>query len=108
MINSFLILFITIKVEIALILQGVSINTHFVMITKKQKILYTSLILSHHHSHIHTSFLSLFQTKKKHIEGGRKKYILYSSSLFLITTHTSLLLSLLKKIEKEKRKKERR
>jgi len=107
MINSTLILFIKIKTEIALILQGVSINTHYVKITNKQKILYTSLILSHHHSHIHTSFLSLFQ-KKKHIEGGRKKNILYSSSLFLITTHTPLLLSQLKKIEKEKRKKERR
>jgi len=106
MINSILILFITIKAEIALILQGVSINTHSVKITKKQKILYTSLILSHHHSHIQTSFLSLFQ--KKNILKEVEKKILYSSSLFLITTHTPLLLSQLKKIEKEKRKKERR
>jgi len=37
MTNSFLILFITIKVEIALILQGVSINTHSVMTRKKKK-----------------------------------------------------------------------
>jgi len=36
----------------------------------EEKILYTSLILSPHHSHIHpSSFISL---KKKHIGGGRK------------------------------------
>jgi len=57
MTNSFLILLITIKVEIALILQGVSINTHSVMTKKREKkILYTSLILPDHHSHIHTPF----------------------------------------------------
>ena len=38
--------------------------------TSEKNIFCTSLILSHHHSHIHPSFLSLF---KKHIEGGRKK-----------------------------------
>jgi len=49
-------LFITIKAEVALILQGVSINTHSMM-TEKKNIFYISLILSHHHSHIHSSFI---------------------------------------------------
>jgi len=54
---------------------------------KRGKILYTSLILSHHHSHIHKSFLSLL---KKHIEGVRakkKKKTFSTLSLSLITTH---------------------
>jgi len=107
MTNSFLILSITIKVEISLILQGVSINTHSALTKKKsiyfsnsfpsppphtppflslfkkkhiegdrnkseKKILYTSLILSHHHSHIHTSFFISISKQKKHIGGGRK------------------------------------
>jgi len=106
MINSFLILFLTIKVEIALILKCVSINTHSVMTEKRKKILYTSLILSHHHSHIHTSsFISL---NKKHIEGGRKsKKIIFSTlplSFSLPPTHLFYYLSWTK-IDKEKRKK---
>ena len=112
MTNSFLILFITIKAEITLILQGVSINTHSV-VTKKN-ILYTYLILFHHHSHIHTSFLISLQ--KKRIEGGRQKEeenILYtlSSSHYHPHRHLSSL-SLLEKqtqIRKgSKNKKEKR
>jgi len=88
MTNSFLILFIIIKAEIALILQGVSINRHSVK--KEKNFLYTSLILSNHHSHTHLIFLSLFQQKKKHIEGGRKKKAKKTFSTLspsLITTH---------------------
>jgi len=91
MTNSFLILFITIKAKIALILQGVSINTHSVMTEKK--VPYTSLILSDHHSHIHTSFFISLPKQKKHIEGDnnrkkkKKKNILYTISFYLITIH---------------------
>ena len=108
MINSFLILFITIKVEIALILQGMSINTHSVMITKKQKILYTSLILFHHHSHIHTSFLSLFQTKQKNIlKEVEKQYSLLFLSLSHYHPHTSFIISIEKNRKGEKKKREK-
>jgi len=80
MTNSILILFVTIKAEIAFILQGVSINTHSVM--TEEEILYTSLILSHHHSHIHTPFLiSLKKNILKEVEKRRRKHSL--PSLFL-------------------------
>jgi len=74
-------------------LQGVSINTHSVISKQKwieKKNLYTSLILSHHHSHIHTSFFISLSKQKKHIEGGRrsKENILYTLSFSLIITHT--------------------
>ena len=74
-------------------MQGVSINTHSVISKQKwieKKNLYTSLILSHHHSHIHTSFFISLSKQKKHIEGGRrsKENILYTLSFSLIITHT--------------------
>jgi len=84
MTNSFLILFITIKAEIVLILQSVSINTHSIKTEKKY-----SLNLSNSFpsalSHTHLLFVSL----KKHIEGGRKsnENIRYTSSFSSITTH---------------------
>jgi len=76
-----------------------------------EKILSISLILSHHHSHIHTSFL--ISLKQKHIEGGRKKNILYTLSLPLIITHidTSRLYLYWKnkhKLEKEAKTKKKR
>jgi len=51
-----------------------------------EKNFYTSLILSHHYSHIHTTF---FIFLKKNIEGGRKKReenILYTLFLSLPPT----------------------
>ena len=80
---SFLILFITIKTEIGLILQGVSINTHSIIRKggPKKKILYTSLILSYHHSHTNLLFyLSLKKNILKEVEERRKFSV---HSLFL-------------------------
>ena len=84
MTKSFLILFVTIKAEIALILQCVSINTHSVMTEKK--ILYISLIIFYHHSYTHLLFYLFL---KKNIEGGKKKEkkTFSTVSLSLITTH---------------------
>jgi len=72
MTNSFLILFVTIKAEIARCEYKYTL-CHMVRGTEiKKRILYTSLILSHHHSHIHIS--PLISLKKiKHIKGGKKK-----------------------------------
>jgi len=48
----------------------------------EEEILYTSLILSHHHSHIHTPFLiSLKKNILKEVEKRRRKHSL--PSLFL-------------------------
>ena len=96
MTNSFLILFITIKAKIALILQGVSINTHSVMTEKK--VPYTSLILSDHHSHIHTSFfISLEKNILKEVE-KKEENILYTLSFSHYHRHRHLAsLSLLEK-----------
>jgi len=74
--------------------------------TKEKKILYTSLILSHHHSHIHTSFfISLKKNILKEVE-EKEENILYtlSSSHYHPHRHLSSL-SLLEKqtqIRKEK------
>ena len=66
MTNFFLILFITIKAEIALILQSVSINTHYVMTRKKKKdSLHFSNSFPSPLPHIHLFFISLSK-KKKH------------------------------------------
>jgi len=73
MTNSFLILFITIKTEIALILQGVNINRQFVpgkgTRPKKGNSLYFYNSFSSPLPHTPFFYLSL---KKKRIEGGRK------------------------------------
>jgi len=77
-------LFITIKAEIALILQGASINTHSIITEKEKDSLHFSTSLPSPLPHTHLLFyLSL---KKKHTEGGRKKTF-STHSLTLITTH---------------------
>ena len=101
--DFFLILFITIKAEIALILQCVSINTP--LSWPKKDIFYTSLILSHHHSHTHLLFYLSF--KKKYIKGGRKrrKHSLHSLFVSHYYPHKPIsFLSLLKKKQKNIRK----
>ena len=88
MINSFLIFFITIKVvEIALILQGVSINTHSAGKRKKIYSIYFSNSFSSPLPHT-PPFLSLFQKKSilKEVEKKEKKTF-STLSLSLITTH---------------------
>ena len=100
MTNSFLILFITIKAEIALILQGVSINTHSVMTERKNSLHFSNSFPSPL-PHTHLFLISL--KKKKHIEGGRKKKknILYTLSFSHYHPHRHLSsLSLLKKKHK--------
>ena len=72
------------KAEIALILQGVSINTHSVMTEKR--ILYISLILSHHNSHTHLLFYLSFKKILKEVEKKQKKTF-STLSLSLIITH---------------------
>jgi len=74
MTNSFLILLITIKAEIALILQGVSINTHYVI--KKRGIGKKEEKISLHYSnsfpsplpHTHLFFISLKKNILKEVE----------------------------------------
>jgi len=81
-------LFITVKTGIALILQGVGINTHSVIPKKKRDSLHFS-ISSRHQSHIHTSLLI---SLKKNIEGGsKKKHSLHSLFLSLPPTQTPLI-----------------
>jgi len=89
MTNSFLILFIKIKAMIALILQCV--YKYFVCHMKKKN-LYTSLILSHHHFHIHTSFFISLSRKNilKEVEKKERRKQFYIFSLSLITTHINI------------------
>jgi len=89
MTNSFLILFITIKTELALILQGVSINTHSAGTEKKRFSLHFSnsfpSSLPHTHLFCHLSFK---KNILKEVKNKREKKILYNVSFSLITTHT--------------------
>jgi len=100
------ILFITIKTEIARCEYKYTL-CHMKMDQKKE-ILYTFLILSHHHSHIHNPFSISLSKKniKEHIEGGRKKkHSLHS--LFLSHYHptqTHLIFISLEKKNKNIRK----
>jgi len=89
------------KAEIALILQGVSINTHSVMTEKR--ILYISLILSHHNSHTHLLFYLSFKKILKEVEKKREENILYTLSFSHYHPHRHL--SSLSLLEKQTNKK---
>ena len=95
--DSFLILFGTIKAEIALTLQVVNINTHFVMTRKRNSLHYSNSFPSPL-PHTHLFLISL---KKKHIEGGRKKkkniFYTLSFSRYHPHRHTPLIFISLEK-----------
>ena len=108
MTNSFLILFITIKAEIALILQYMNINMHSVIRKKgTEKKKFSTLL--------YFFPITTPTYTPQHIEGGRKKEkkILYTLSFSLYhphrhLSHLSLLENQTHKYWKRKKKKEKR